>query len=177
MANPAFSAEALAAFEAAYPLVPTHLTHGIQDHPLLKLEALAELAQRMRLETLEHNAAVGLKLGISNAETPQNGLSVAETIERIEECGSWVLLKYIEQDPAYAQLMRDVLAEIEPIAQQVTYGWGMIPATVTIGGSKWDTALWPKDGTYIVPVKTWVRRAERLELGDAVDVVLDIARG
>lgn len=43
-----------------------------------------------------------------------------ETIARIDECGSWVLLKYIEQDPAYAGLMRDVLAQIEDIVKPKT---------------------------------------------------------
>jgi hypothetical protein len=111
----AFPQEALSAFASVYPLAPTHLTHRIADHPLLTLDALAALATRMRPETLEHNAAVDLPLGITNAETPANGLSVHDTIARIGECGSWVLLKYIEQDPAYSALMRDVLAEIAPI--------------------------------------------------------------
>ena len=31
-----------------------------------------------------------------------------------------MLLKYIEQDPAYAQLMREVLAEIEPVVRGAT---------------------------------------------------------
>ena len=115
-----FGEQALAEFTAAYPVRPTHLVHGLAGHPLLSLEALLQLAGRMRPDTLEHNAAVGLKLGISNAETPQNGLSVHDTIERIGECGSWVLLKYIEQDPLYAQLMRDVLAEIEPVVERKT---------------------------------------------------------
>ena len=79
-----FGEQALADFTAAYPVRPTHLVHGLAGHPLLSLEALLQLAGRMRPDTLEHNAAVGLKLGISNAETPQNGLSVAETIERID---------------------------------------------------------------------------------------------
>ena len=43
-----------------------------------------------------------------------------------------------------------------------------------IGGSEWATSLWPKDGGYIVPVKAWVREAERLEVGDAVDVRLTV---
>ena len=115
-----FGEQALAEFTAAYPVRPTHLVHGLAGHPLLSLDALLQLAGRQRPVALEHNAAVGLKLGISNAETPQSGLSVAETIERIDECGSWVLLKYIEQDPLYAQLMRDVLAEIEPVVERTT---------------------------------------------------------
>lgn len=115
-----FGEQALAGFAGAYPTQPRHLVHGLAGHPLLSLDALLQLAGRVRPDTLEHNAAVGLKLGISNAETPHNGLSVHETIERIGECGSWVLLKYIEQDPGYAQLMRDVLAEIEPVVREKT---------------------------------------------------------
>ena len=63
---------------------------------------------------------------------------------------------------------------IEAESAAVTYGWGMIPAQVSIGESSWDTALWPKDGAYIVPIKTWVRAAEDLRLGDMVAVRLDI---
>ena len=69
----------------------------------------------------------------------------------------------------------DECTAIEAIAASVTYGWGMIPATVRIGGSEWTTSLWPKDGGYIVPVKAWVREAERLEIGDAVQLELVIS--
>jgi hypothetical protein len=115
-----FGDDARAAFAAAYPCTATRLTHGLASHPLLELDALLALSQRLRPESLEHNAAVGLKLGLSNDEIPANGLSVAETIERIGECGSWVLLKTIDQDPLYAALMREVLAEIEPVVERHT---------------------------------------------------------
>jgi hypothetical protein len=120
MAGPVFGDDAHKAFAASYPALPAHLTHSLAGHPLLEIEALAELAARMRPETLEHNSAVDLPLGISNADTPANGLSVHDTIAQIHECGSWVLLKSIEQDPAYASLMRDVLAEIEPLVAPET---------------------------------------------------------
>lgn len=120
MTDPVFDEQAHKALAASYPASPAHLSHSLADHPLLDIEALAGLASRMRPETLEHNAAVDLPLGISNADTPVNGLSVHDTIARIDECGSWVLLKSIEQDPAYASLMRDVLAEIAPLVEPVT---------------------------------------------------------
>jgi hypothetical protein len=56
----------------------------------------------------------------------------------------------------------------------VTYGWGMIPVTARIGTTTWTTSLWPKDGRYIVPVKTWVRRAEGLDLGEPVTIRLTV---
>jgi hypothetical protein len=64
--------------------------------------------------------------------------------------------------------------ELEAIARQVTYGWGMIPATAEIGGTTWKTSLYPKDGRYVVPLKDRVRDAERLDIGDTVAVRLII---
>jgi hypothetical protein len=63
---------------------------------------------------------------------------------------------------------------IEATSASVSYGWGMIPVTARIGTSEWTTSLWPKDGGYIVPVKTWVRKAEGIELGDLITVELRI---
>jgi len=59
------------------------------------------------------------------------------------------------------------------IANVVTYGWGMIPVTVHIGQTVFKTALWPKDGAYIVPLKASVRKAERLAEGDVVTIRLE----
>jgi hypothetical protein len=68
----------------------------------------------------------------------------------------------------------DGCAALHAASPAVTYGWGMIPAGVRIGATSWSTALWPKDGGYIVPVKAWVRRAEAIELGDVVTVRLTV---
>ena len=63
---------------------------------------------------------------------------------------------------------------IASVAPMVTYGWGVIPVTVTAGTTTFTTALFPKDGGYLVPLKDAVRRAEGLELGDVVDMKLTI---
>jgi hypothetical protein len=69
----------------------------------------------------------------------------------------------------------DDAAQIEDVAAAVTYGWGMIPVTVHLGGSSWTTSLWPKDGGYIVPLKVAVRRAEAVGIGDTVTLRLELA--
>jgi len=56
----------------------------------------------------------------------------------------------------------------------VTYGWGMIPASVRLGKTEWKTSLFPKDGRYIVPIKASVRKAENLAEGDKVTVRLEV---
>jgi hypothetical protein len=64
--------------------------------------------------------------------------------------------------------------DLKAISGFVTYGWGMIPATVRIGKTEWKTSLFPKDGRYIVPIKDSVRKAEHLEEGDKVTVRLEV---
>jgi uncharacterized protein DUF1905 len=68
-------------------------------------------------------------------------------------------------------------AALESAAALVTYGWGMIPVAARIGRTGWTTSLWPKDGKYIVPVKTSVRQAEGIEVGDSVTVRLVVDAG
>lgn len=69
----------------------------------------------------------------------------------------------------------DAAARLKAASALVTYGWGMVPATLRIGGTTWTTSLWPKDGGYVVPLKDAVRRAEDIELGDTVVVSLSVA--
>jgi hypothetical protein len=64
--------------------------------------------------------------------------------------------------------------DLKAIASSVTYGWGVIPVQVRIGGTGWATSLFPKDGRYIVPIRASVRKAERLEEGDTVTVQLEV---
>lgn len=59
-------------------------------------------------------------------------------------------------------------------SEHVTYGWGMIPVTARIGSTTWTTSLFAKDGGYIVPIKAVVRRAEGIDEGDVVTVILDV---
>jgi Domain of unknown function (DUF1905) len=64
--------------------------------------------------------------------------------------------------------------DLKTISGLVTYGWGMIPVIVRIGKTEWKTSLWPKDGSYIVPIKTSTRKAENLDEGDKVTVQLEV---
>lgn len=72
----------------------------------------------------------------------------------------------------FVQVPDEQAAAIEHASAIVTYGWGMIPVTCTIGTTTFTTSLWPKDGLYVIPLKVAVRRKERIELGDVVTVRL-----
>ena len=65
-------------------------------------------------------------------------------------------------------------AQIAAVAPLVTYGWGVIPVEVRLGGSRWTTSLFPKDGGYLVPLRAAERRREGVDVGDVVDVRLHL---
>ena len=69
-------------------------------------------------------------------------------------------------------------ADLKEEARGLMY-WGQVPVHVTIGDTEFTTALFPKDGRYLVPVKVAVQRAEVIGDGAVVEVVvrLNVARG
>ena len=58
------------------------------------------------------------------------------------------------------------------VARDLTYGWGVVPVRGRIGSTSFRTSLFPKDGTYLIPIKAAVRAAEGLEVGDRIAVAL-----
>jgi hypothetical protein len=72
----------------------------------------------------------------------------------------------------FVTVPEDLCDALDATAGLVSYGWGMIPVSVRIGDTYWKTALWPKDGRYIVPLKVDVRRAEHLEVGNTTTIQL-----
>jgi len=65
-------------------------------------------------------------------------------------------------------------AAISKIAVGVTYGWGVIPADITIRDEVFYTALFPKDGSYLVPLKKAIREKLKIELEDIVKLKVTI---
>lgn len=74
----------------------------------------------------------------------------------------------------FVRLPPAAVEEIVDVAAEVTYGWGMVPVEVTVGGYTWETSLWPKDGGYLLPIRAQVRRGLELEIDERVAVRLTI---
>ena len=111
MSTAVFPPDAHALFAASYPHAPAKLRHALLGHPLLGLDALADLAEALPAESIEYNPGE-LPIGIDPAHIPKAGVGVVEAIRTIDTSGCWVVLKRIEQVPAYAALLQEVLAEL-----------------------------------------------------------------
>ncbi|GGZ10875.1 transcriptional regulator [Novosphingobium colocasiae] len=116
--HPTFPAEARTTFAASYPEVPHKLTHALGHHPLMELDALATLAEALPASSIEYNAS-DQPIGITG-KPEGTGIPIGRTIREIATTRSWAALKNIEQHPAYAALLADLLEELRPVIEART---------------------------------------------------------
>ena len=74
----------------------------------------------------------------------------------------------------FAPVPADVAAMLREQAKSLSYGWGCIPASIEVGTVRTTTALMPRHGGYLVPIKVVIQRAEQVGEGDTVFVRLTI---
>lgn len=67
-----------------------------------------------------------------------------------------------------------LVGEVRYAARLASYGWGVVPVAARIGETDFTTSLFPRDGTYLLPVKVAVQKAEGVGLGDRVQVRMEI---
>lgn len=106
------------AFAASYPDAPARLKFG-GTAPLLTRPRLVSLANALPAGLVEFNPG-DLPVSVSPDTIPEARLSATETIERIGTANSWMVLRNIERDPAYADMMETVLATVGRVVTRMT---------------------------------------------------------
>jgi hypothetical protein len=75
----------------------------------------------------------------------------------------------------FVTVPEDVSDEITDLTEGRRKGFGSVRVSVTVGGSTWQTSVFPtKTGTYVLPIKKPIRTAEGLLDGTPVDTQLDL---
>ena len=114
-----FNEDTKAQFAFNYPETPHILHHQLRSHPLLELDKLAKLAEKLPAKSVEYNLG-NLPIGIAPEDVPDNGMSIGDTIRKIASANSWAVLKNIEHDPVYENLLLGLLEELRPIIESTT---------------------------------------------------------
>jgi hypothetical protein len=108
-------------FRAGFNRQPFMIGHHLASHSLFELPRLVELATRLPEACVAYNAGdISVAEGLYRG--PRNGLSVEETIRRIEDCRSWMVLKHVEADPEYNALLDDCLDEVQALSEPLAPG-------------------------------------------------------
>lgn len=116
--HPVFPELSLAHFASSYPEGPHKLSHRLERHPMLEIEALARLGEALPAASVEYNRG-DLSVGV-DGKPGGNGLTIGQTIRNIANSNSWAVLKNIEQDPAYGELLEGLLGELREAIEKRT---------------------------------------------------------
>jgi hypothetical protein len=103
---------------ARYPRDPGRLRHHLTTEPLLGYAALAEAARALppsQVERRVHDAGNGEAFRLL-----EDDAHPAESIAAGGAASQWIMLRYIEQLPAYRALLERLLAELAPVIGRVT---------------------------------------------------------
>lgn len=101
------------AFSDGFGRAPLPVGHRLTTHPLLTVESVAELAERLPKDRVEHNYADLPTVADPNA-VRSSDQPVGEIARTIDSNGCWMVLKNIELDADYKQLLDDLLDEVAP---------------------------------------------------------------
>ena len=74
----------------------------------------------------------------------------------------------------YAPAPAERAGDLRWAAKVASYGWGMIPVEAKVGDVVFTTALFPKDETYLLPLKDAVRRKANVTAGDRITVEITV---
>ncbi len=102
-------------FRKEFNKSPFLVEHRLSDHPLFELPRLLQLCRDLPEDRVEYNGG-NLTISQDSQLTPHTGLSPEETIRNISECGSWLVLKNIERDPQYRELLHET---VRPLGEGV----------------------------------------------------------
>ena len=101
-------------FKENFNRLPFMVSHNLANHPLFELPRLVELAKTLwgigggKVLFQEGNISFGQKW----EDIPRKAFSFIDGINRIQESGSWVLLKSIQDDPEYKVLVDACMKEL-----------------------------------------------------------------
>ncbi len=75
----------------------------------------------------------------------------------------------------FVAIPEDESADIKFAAKGMEY-WGQVPVMARINDVEFTTALFPKDGSYLLPLKDVVRKSAGIEVDQVLVVRLSIGR-
>ena len=75
----------------------------------------------------------------------------------------------------FVRIPEEESADIKYAAKGLEY-WGQVPVVVQIDDVEFATALFPKDGVYLIPLKVAVRKRVEVEVDEVVPVSLKVGR-
>jgi len=94
---------------------PLELNHGLSDHPLFSLQSLVELAKSLPRDRIEYNSGK-VAVGVKPEDVPKIDMPAEDVIRTIETANAWMVIKFVNEDVAYNELLKAFVEEANAAA-------------------------------------------------------------
>jgi Domain of unknown function (DUF1905) len=76
----------------------------------------------------------------------------------------------------FVTIDKETGAEIKAMFGYLKAGWGSLPVQLILGDSVWKTSIFPDStgGGYLIPIKKAILKAQELNIGDEVEIELEV---
>jgi hypothetical protein len=168
-------------FDAHFDRYPFKIRHRLSGHALLSLPRLVQLAQNLHSPILyfrgDHSInqvdvspdGAGPKRTFVDRGLDRPSLSAVETIAQIESCNAWAQLRDIGQDPEYAQLLAELIAEFRGPAERVAPGLSRPRADIFISSPGATTPFHlDEEHNFLLQI----RGSKKLSIADGFDAAV-----
>jgi hypothetical protein len=95
---------------------PFGVRHSLTEHPLLSVGAIADLADQLPAASIEHNQG-DVPTVVADGKVDVIDDTPGEIARNIDTNGCWMVLKNVEQMPAYDGLLNETLNEVNPLVE------------------------------------------------------------
>jgi hypothetical protein len=165
-------------FDAHFDRYPFKIHHRLGEHPLLALPRLVQLAGDLKSPILYFRGDHSInqvdkkpdggetKRTFVDRHLDRPTLSAVETVAQIESCNAWAQLRDIGQDPEYAALLAELIAEFRGPAERVAPGLSEPRADIFIS-SPGSTTPFHLDEEHNFLLQ--IRGSKKLSIADGFD--------
>jgi hypothetical protein len=104
-------------FRADFDEKPFEFTHCFTaSHPSFQLPRLRRLIENPVTRSGAYYDAGEIGIGQRWDTLPERPMTLEETFDRLNNAGAWILLKRVEQDPEYNELLDQCLTEVKKLS-------------------------------------------------------------
>jgi Cupin-like domain len=111
-------------FRASYNRRPFQFEHRLHDHPLLQLDSLVDLANRLpQVQVMHCRGQAPIETDFDEAlRHRKHRFTLDEVLSDMEHADAYVLLSHVEMDPLYGKLLQQALDDIRRLSEPVDPG-------------------------------------------------------
>ena len=117
---------------------PFTLQHGLADNPLFSLSRLVELAKTLPRDSIEYNSGK-VAVGVKPEDVPKIDIPASEVIKSIETANAWMVIKRVEQDPAYKAILEQFVVEANALAGRKPSDYSDLEGFIFVSSAKATT--------------------------------------